>query len=297
MTGTPNLSHLHESRRELALCDSTTRKAAILSDRWVGYSKAREALSKMDALLAPTQISRKKSLLILADSDNGKTTLLRRFQSLNKGETLDDELIHTPILCTDMPSAPDIGRLYTYLLQAAFVAHNPNASKDIKEAELSRVIATLGVRVLMIDEFSNVLQAGPRTLDAVLAALRVLSNRHGLSIIAAGVRSASAAVIGNSHLFTRFDVFELPLWKPDTEFRRMLMSMETLLPLRRPSRLRGQVFSDLMFPACRGLIGSVSDFLNHAALAAIESGEERISPDILKAVIASKASVKQAIAL
>ena len=73
----------------------------------------------------------------------------------------------------------------------------------------------------------------------------------------------------------------LPAWRPGPEAARLLQGFATLLPLRRPSDLRGAGLVGSVVTRTDGVIGEVAALLRAAAETAIVAGEERITPDVL----------------
>jgi hypothetical protein len=63
-----------------------------------------------------------------------------------------------------------------------------------------------------------------------------------------------------------------------------LTSFERILPLREPSHLAELSMATLLRSWTEGTIGELSSLLRKAAIAAIETGEERITENILKRV-------------
>ena len=73
-----------------------------------------------------------------------------------------------------------------------------------------------------------------------------------------------------------------------SEFLPVALAFEKMLPLRRPSNFRGDdAILGALFDISQGLIGRLSDGLQDASIIAIETGEERITPEILSKVRSS----------
>ena len=75
--------HLSESAREVMKLSNKERIHHILKDRWVGYDKANELLTKLEDLIAHPKVERMPNMLIIGDSNNGKTRLINYFFSKN----------------------------------------------------------------------------------------------------------------------------------------------------------------------------------------------------------------------
>ncbi|MCC2113810.1 MAG: hypothetical protein KDJ16_17365, partial [Hyphomicrobiales bacterium] len=71
------------------------------------------------------------------------------------------------------------------------------------------------------------------------------------------------------------------------EFAKILVSFGKMLPLRNPSNLRDPKNAEIaheLFARSGGLIGRLSTLLHDACRIAIESKEERLTPDIVRAI-------------
>lgn len=68
-----------------------------------------------------------------------------------------------------------------------------------------------------------------------LNTLRFLANDIRMPLVCAGTDEARHAILMDSQLAERFNALELPHWKDDAAFKRLLMSIKSVLPLRKPS--------------------------------------------------------------
>jgi len=53
----------------------------IRSSRWVGYTTAKKILDKLDDLLTHPKTHRMPNMLIVGETNNGKTMIVNRFHS------------------------------------------------------------------------------------------------------------------------------------------------------------------------------------------------------------------------
>ena len=75
----PPYPHLNEQAVEhLALADDE-RIAKIRSSRWIGYPQAEKTLAKLEDLLTYPKSHRMPNLLVVGDTNNGKTMLVQKF--------------------------------------------------------------------------------------------------------------------------------------------------------------------------------------------------------------------------
>jgi Bacterial TniB protein len=105
--------HLTENAKAILELSNEERIEHILRDKWIGYNKAKEVLDKLDFLLKYPRKIRMPSLLIIGDTNNGKTALIRRFEQLHQpfDDPKSEELV-LPVFSIQAPSVPDESRFY-----------------------------------------------------------------------------------------------------------------------------------------------------------------------------------------
>ena len=101
---TDTAKHLHPDLRHLLALDKRTRIRAIKEDRWVSYPGADEALSLLDDLLDMPKKDRMPGLIIWGETNNGKTSVVKRFSKLNlPNDNPEGNEIHYPVLYLAAP--------------------------------------------------------------------------------------------------------------------------------------------------------------------------------------------------
>lgn len=280
-----DLARLVPGARAAALLPDAERLALLRTERWwIAHDRAEAALARLDALLrdGPGQI-RPPNLLLAGPTNNGKSWIVERFRCAHElpgGEDAE----RRPVVAMQMPTEPTVARFYAALLAhlRAPVAHaGPGARKHELEQLALRVLRGIGTRVLVIDELNNMLSGTRMARGEFLNLLRWLGNELRIPIVGAGTRDAWLAIRTDPQLENRFEPFVLPPWRPGPDAARLLQGFATLLPLRRPSDLRGVGLVGSVVARTGGTIGEVAALLRAAAGAAIAGGEERITPDVL----------------
>lgn len=91
----------------------------IAADRWIDYARARQALVKLEELIAYPARARMPNLLIVGPSGMGKTMIVEKFER-DHPPSYDavDAFRHIPVVVVRMVSGPDEGRFYKRLLAA-----------------------------------------------------------------------------------------------------------------------------------------------------------------------------------
>jgi len=270
------LSHLHPTARALARLPDTERLGYVRADRWIGYTRASEALAQLEALFAWPVKQRMPNLLLIGPTNNGKSMIIEKFRRSHPPLS-HPEREEIPVLAVQMPSEPSVTRFYTALLAALGAPLRPRQ----RLAELEQLVLTLlrqvGVRVLVIDELHNVLAGRGDTRQEFLNLIRYLGNELRIPLVGVGTREAYLAIRADDQLENRFAPLTLPRWQPDEQTCSLLASFAASFPLRRPSAIATPEMAEYLLTRCEGTIGELTHLLTDAAVTAIETGEEAIN--------------------
>lgn len=274
--------HLRGAAKDVVLLTPEDRIDFILEDRWIGYSAAKNTLREFDDLIDHPRNLRMPCRALVGDPDNGKTMLLRRCIKLHPRRERDDEESHVAVLVFETPPAPDERRLYSRILSALCVAHREDAPPEKLLAKVLERFAELGIRLLLADEFHNMLNGSASGQRQFLASLKSLINTLRVPFVAAGTTDILRALATDSQFFTRFEKMSLPRWGANDETRSLLTSFEVTLPLAKPSGLGNS--KELLDPIVRGgkgTIGGITKVVKGSAIRAIRSGQEMITKTIV----------------
>lgn len=133
-----DLSHLTGAARSVAVLPADERRARIRADRWIGYSRAADAIAHLETLFLWPRKQRMPNLLLIGPTNNGKSMIVEKFRRSHPPVSLPDrELI--PLLVVQMPSEPSVIRFYVALLAAMGAPLRPRQ----RLAELEQVALTL----------------------------------------------------------------------------------------------------------------------------------------------------------
>ena len=274
-----NLEHLAPKIRPAVQLPPGERMVGLMEDRWIGYTAAATILVRLnDAITLPN--SRRSNLLIVGYPSNGKTSLLAHFAAMHPvsiphPSTGEEPCV--PVVMINMPPKADEGRFWSTLLNQLSIPHRDRESPASKENKAISVLRANHTKILVLDEFHNILHGNPRDIRQLLSSLRNLINQLGIPIIAAGTREALLALNHDPQMTSRFEVLSLPRWNLDPEFLRLLASFERVLPLAEPSMLTEREKATAIYANCGGTIGGAADLLQRAAKIALRSGKESIT--------------------
>lgn len=278
-------AHLSENAQATLDLSVEERLDRIRRPRWIGYTRAKKLLDKLDDLLTHPKTHRMPNLLIVGDTNAGKTMLANRFVQLHPADnTLGGEAVIVPVLAIQAPPGPDEGRFYNAILEALSTPYNPRERVAQKQIQVLRMLKRIGIQMLIIDEVHNVLTGSVTKQRHFLNVLKYLGNDLQITLVGLGTKEALRALQADPQLANRFEPAALPPWQLDPEFQMLLASFEQVLPLRQPSRLADEKLARKLLALSEGSLGELSVLLTSAAVYAVRSGAERIDEKVLAAI-------------
>jgi Bacterial TniB protein len=273
-----DLSHLHQIAQTTVYLPNPERMMRIRNERWIGYTRAHQALSKLEELFTFPKRQRMPNLLIIGPTNNGKSMIVEKFRRAHPSQPLENTMNEIiPVLVMQMPSDPSISRFYYLLLAAMNAPIRPRMRLvDLEPLSLKLLRAT-AVQMLVIDECHNMLAGSNSMQREFLNLVRFLGNELQIPIVCVGTREAYLAIRSDDQLENRFEPFILPTWQEGEELMSLLSSFAASFPLRYPSSVHQPELARYVLSRTEGTIGEISALLVRAAIAAIESGEEAIN--------------------
>lgn len=253
--------------------------------RWIGYTQAAKIINRMDELMLYPKSSRMTNLLLVGESNNGKTAILNKFNQ--KYEAFLDEKtgrVINPVVMVQAPPEPDERRFYNAILENIFAPYKTSEKLDLRYLRVKKMLTELQTKALIIDEIHHVLAGAPTKQRKFLNVIKHLSNDLQIPIICAGTMLAFNVIQTDQQISNRFEPRVLPKWTNDLEFKRLLASFEALIPLKKESLLTESSMVLKLLVMSDGLIGEVARILELCSIEAIKSGQEKITKDILLSI-------------
>jgi type II secretory pathway predicted ATPase ExeA len=224
------------------------------------------------------------SLLLISDTENGKTSIRKRFEYLHPPKSSKEIGIYYPVVSIQMPDNPNAKSFLNSILEGMAQPAFNTAKDEMIKREVLNSIRELGVKLLIIDEIHHINSTSYKKPKAFLDLIKYISNEVSLPMVAIGTEASHNVFHSDSQLSNRFKKIQLPLWLPGDEFRQLLASYERAIPLKHPSKLVQQDLSLSIFNRTNGTIGEISGFLKAAAQTAILTGEEKITKELIQSV-------------
>jgi hypothetical protein len=277
--------HLHPSTRQFADEDAQSRIRRIRTDRWIGYARAEAVLAALEDLLTFPKRMRMPNLLLVGPTNNGKTMIVEKFRrahlTIAAGGPAEGAAL-VPVLKAQMPAGPDESRFFGAILDALGMPFSPRDRIATKQDTAVRLLRATKVQLLVIDELHNLLSGTTMQQRRLLNVLRWLGNELQIPLIGVGTAEALRAIRSDDQLVNRFEPFPLPLWTDDDEYRRLLSTLEAVLPLRKPSHLTDPAMAARILSASEGVLGEIIAIVIRAAALAVDTGKETISARMIE---------------
>ena len=269
---------------ELLNASNEARIEHIRRPAFIPYGTATALLTEMAALLAHPQTNRMPNLLLVGRSNNGKTELLKEFRRRHPAEErLDEDVIYAPVVYVECPPGPNDSMFLDQALKTLGIDPKSSSGPKDKIEALATQLIKVKTKVLLLDELNSILAGSVTKQLLLLTTIKYLSNQTKISIVAAGTPAALQAIATDTQLESRFPVRLLKRWKDaNPDFRKLLASFEFILPLRNASNLSKLQTGKLIYGLTEGVLGDVARLIKDSAVAAINSGDEMITEDIVR---------------
>lgn len=277
--------HLNPATVEMLDWPMEKRIEKIRSPRWIGYPEAQKILAKLEDLLTYPKSHRMPNLLVVGDTNNGKTLLVNRFCDAHPpDDNPQGDGIVVPVLYVQAPPTPDEGRFYNAILDKLFAPFRPSDRVNQKQFQAVKLLRYVGTQILVVDEIHQILAGNLNKQHAFLNVIKYLGNELQIPIVGVGTKDAFRALQTDPQLANRFDPALLPRWRLGKDYLRLLMSFERMLPLKEPSKLYDSALANQIFSMSEGYIGEISAVVTRAAVEALQNGKEKITDSVLKRI-------------
>ena len=229
------------------------------------WKEEKEKVEKIDMLS-----HRHRGMLLVGDTNNGKTSILLRFKNLVEKSTYRRSILSKKNMA--LVSIKDIVYVITppsrsiTLLKCILKEIDKPCSENKNKDELLELVVeglmTTQAKMLILDEFQNVKEGDKLNLPNLMDMLVYISNRAGVSLILAGIPEIETVISTTSTLRNRLYPFEIPKWNNDEEFQSLLKAIAERWKINcKPDLWSPEVFPQI-HDLTEGLIGEVANLLS-----------------------------------
>ena len=276
-------THLHPDLRYVLGLSAKERMEFMDQPRWLGYPLANRVIEVMRGLMEKPSRPRMPNLLLVGDSNNGKTTIVQRFRKqYGEGYVNEDVEPVKPVIVTQAPPSADEKSLYIAVLESFWAPYRPSDPVPKLRYQVIHQLRACHTRLLIIDEFHSLLTGGAVKQRETMNAIKLLCNELMIPIVGVGTQDAVRVLHSDPQHASRFDVVALPKWELNQEFQKLLAGFEKILPLKHPSQLHEPQLATQLHAISGGNFGDLHRLLIECANAAILSGAERIDEKIIQ---------------
>jgi Bacterial TniB protein len=271
-------SHVHPEFRHVLNLSAKERIEFMGSPRWVGYAAANLIIEKLNDLLATPKRPRMPNLIVVSESNNGKTTIIRNFMAKHGNSFVDEDgATVKPIALVESPPSADEKGFYISILETFYTTYRASDPCAKLRYQVIHLFRSCRVRMLVIDEFHSLLTGSAIKQREVMNAIKLLCNELGIPIVGVGTHDSVRILHMDPQHASRFDVVKLPKWELNKDLLRLLLSFEQILPLKHPSNLSSPETAQKLLLICDGNLGNLHRLLVECARTAIQNGTERIT--------------------
>ena len=246
------------------------------------YPAADEIVNELERLLKRPKRPRMGNLLIVGESNNGKTTIVQKFHE-NHGTAFvnPNGKAVKPIIVVEAPPTADEKSLHFSILDRFHAPFRPTAPTSQLRLQAVHLLRECDTRMLIIDELHSLMAGAPRKQLEVMNTIKFLCNELQIPIVGVGTQVAVNVLRTDAQHTSRFRVIPLARWKLDPNFRNLLVGFDKTLPLRRKSNLADKETMRRLYTVCNGNLGNLREGLVACARTAIEKGTEQITPELI----------------
>lgn len=246
---------------------------------WIEYPVFYKVIKELEQLLEFQEKTRPENLLIISETNNGKTIIAKKFLNKHPPRVVvleEGEKLILDVLMIQCPHVSDEKLLYFSLLDALNIPYRSSRTKQELLTKVIDALRRLHVRVLILDELQHLLSKPAKQRD-MLNLLKYISNEVGLSIIGVGTLEAFYVINSDRQLANRFNKTLLPKWKYNDDFINLLATYQQTIKLEKEFSIITPKISRLIYDLGEGLLGEYIRIIKLLWKEAIESGDETIS--------------------
>jgi predicted AAA+ superfamily ATPase len=264
-------------------------RIAMVEKLKINYPRMKEILERVEHChhFSP-KAAEPICMLVTGIQGVGKTTLYETYQKTYPRKELEHKTL-VPTLSAVIPVPASVKGLVTELL---LQLGDPIAEKGTVVSQtirLRHLLKECETKCIFLDEFQHIIDRdSTKILQTTADWLKNLLNDTQIPVILIGMPSCQVILDANPQLRRRFSLKrEIVPFKWVTagsninEMQLLLKVADSMLPLKKPSYLSDPETAYRIYCATAGLMSGIMKLIRGGSRIAIESGEERISLEIL----------------
>ncbi len=234
-------------------------------------------------------------ILVYGLSGMGKSKAAELFAERHrKPDDPDAPASAVPVLYVSMAGVTSGRGLLMLILHKLGAPYSAGSSAESLYPTVVSLLARVGTKMLIIDEIHNVAFGNRLERLKVLSVIKGLGNDLKFTVVGFGTPDALRALKWDPQIERRFEPLRIPRWGRNAETYGFLNSLETTLPLQKPSFLSEDPVADWLIERSEGLTREIVHLVRRGAIQAIRKGRERIDLPLLKSLKYTPASVRRA---
>ncbi|WP_109355879.1 TniB family NTP-binding protein [Sphingorhabdus sp. EL138] len=253
-------------------------RIAHIKDRpFIHYPRFAKYLGKMERMLVANDENR-KNILIAGVSGNGKSSIGKYFLEANLPISQpDSDADFAPIVYVSLPEDANVGSFAGRILENLWESRKANVNHSERMHIARSMLKALGTKILIIDEFQQLNTGTRRNREALQNTVKEIGEYCNLSVVGIGMPPAVDIILSEPQLNRRFEPLALPQWTFNDESRSLLGAMEDHFELQKKSFLaENDTLARRILLQTDGTLCWIMEFLEMAAIEAINSGKEKI---------------------
>lgn len=278
--------HIHKDYQHLMELTAKERMDSLNEQVWIDYPRTVEAVNLLTNLMNRPKKPRMQNLLLIGESNIGKTSIVDRFARQNPDFEFEDEeglsQASKPVIVAQFPAKADDKGFYLSILEQFWAPYRPSDTIHKLRHQAIYLIRNCHVKIIIFDEIHNLLSTTASKQRMLMNTLKSLGNDLQIPIVGVGTKDAALILHSDPQHASRFDIFTLPKWELNRDFLALLASFELRFPLLKTSNIKARDKATLLFSISEGNLGDLHRLLIECATTAIESGEEEITVDIIR---------------
>jgi len=276
--------YLTDRAKSLLNSDKQIRIAEIENDAFIEHDGYARIYARLEKLLQRSPRQGIGGMMLWGDTGLGKSSLLQNFKADHPDYIDDEGEPHRPVVYVPLNPGVTVKRVMLRILDELKNPLSLSASMSAIEVTLYRSLRHYNTKMIIFDEIQHFVETAlPKQKSEFLNLLKDFGNMLNIPIVTCGLHNAAMNIESDLQLLRRFHPFEqMKKWTYSNQFRTLLANLEASFPLKHPSNLSDPKIARFVVERSGGILDFVIKILTDAAIVAIQTGDEKISLELLQ---------------